>query len=313
MSSPSHRIRITSLNCWHGLDHTRPLLMFPVEKFRLARKRQKAIRRVLKEQILSPLPGSQVLQLFSLQELNPISRVVPALSQELKLWSHALAVNTGARVGRLSYPLFLEEGLGNFVSKNVSEFTESHIFLSGKGWDTQWASIPLSFHLAERRGALLSTFKWEGHSYGLINLHLHSGPPALASARRSEEIHKLLEWVELKAKDIENLFIAGDFNSRASDPEMKLLQDAGFKHLAPAGGQHSWDPDKNNLCLMSAELDRIETWRKWDFEAKSIDHIFLRQKDRSKDWKAESRLIGDTAPDGVFISDHFGITLDLSW
>lgn len=309
----THRIQLLCLNLWHGLDHTRPLLMLPAENPVRAWLRKAAQIQTLKQEF-ARYPAESCLQLLSLQEINPITRRAPQIARELGLKTHWSAVNTGVRLGRISYPPFLEEGLGNFFSAHCERPQTEKLFVSGQGYDrTLPGGIPLSAQLKERRGALMSRFFWRDMPIALVNLHLHAGPPELASLRRGEEIEKLIAWIDLKAGEDELVFIAGDFNSRPHDPELKQLADAGFERLSPSEDLHTWDPAHNAVCRASTELDRDNRWKEWDFEPKSIDHIFVRRKNKKPRWQVDCRLFATEPVDGHFISDHFGWALDIQW
>ncbi len=313
-ASANYHLRLVTFNTWHGLDHTSYYLMLPAEN-PLRQYRRKAAT----VQLLANLPKpteAHSLEVFMLQELNPVSRVEKKIGKKLGMQSAGFAVNTGARLGRFSYPLFLEEGLGTYWTDSLIRSRSEGKFLSGWGLDYKLPfGISAGIHFGERRGALMTQGLWEGQKCCFVNVHLHAGPAVFASARRLEEIERLLEWVNASAKDADLIFLAGDFNSATAHPEIQKILDAGYESLCQQNGEDTptWDPITNSLCEKSMSLDPDPVWREWDKTVKALDHVFVMQKGKKIKWKASVQRIGDTPQEGMWLSDHFGLIVDLTW
>ena len=256
------------------------------------------------------------LDVWMLQELNPISRSVPKLAKALNMKSAAFPVNTGVRLGRLSYPIFMEEGLGTFWRGKLENVKSENQFLSGWGFGLKIPfGIPFDFQTAERRGALKLSGEWEGLKFSFFNLHLHSGPTETSTARRIQEIEKLLQWINDSSRDDDAIFIAGDFNAAGEHEEVKKILAAGFESVSLKDGKDlpTWDPVKNSLCNESAHMSRDATWREWDLSVKALDHVFLRRKKSRAKWHIEVALFGERPTQGNWLSDHYGLLVDISW
>ena len=173
------RLRLLTFNAWHGLNHSQPMMMLPIQGILENWKRHASLLRGLRSYLLpsSYLENSNVdcLEVMALQEINPNSRLTQKLKKELGVEAANFPVNVGLRAGALSWPLFLEDGLSTLwrgPAQNVS--VETH-FLSGHGKDWDIGPLTLSAQFEERRGALVFKTQWGkpdlrfdiiGHSMG---------------------------------------------------------------------------------------------------------------------------------------------------
>lgn len=321
MGASQYRLRLLTQNLWHGLDHTKPLLMLPAENPVKSWLRRKAMMRGLSRLRASenPLMGTEwdTLEVFCLQELNPLRRQLASFREGLGMDGAGVAVNTGIRVGDVSYPPFLQEGLGTLWHGHLENPQSDHHFLSGGGVDfTAPFGIPVSAHLGERRAALSVSGRWAGRRWLFVNLHLHSGAANLGhNLRRREEVESLLKWIEPKRTEADVVVLCGDFNADSDHPEMKLLIQQGFRELLPALGENllTWQPAKNPTCAASVALNTDPNMLAWDEVAHQFDHILVWTKDDKAPWTTRLQLTFD-APIGLsWVSDHFGLAADLIW
>lgn len=315
-----HRVSVLSFNLWHGLNHSNPLLMLPAENPIAAFKRQRAVLRALEREMPTPKKGeSGALQVFLLQELNPIDRQLPKIARRIGAESYGYAVNVGLRLGRLSYPPFLQEGLGTFWRGPFKKKAADPLGLSGSyvGRELPFG-IQAGIHLSERRGATLVQGTYAGLQIAFMNIHAHAGPSAASVERRHGEIEKAIAWADEIAPDADLLIFGGDFNANADKSEMQSLQRHAFEELSlDSRGQAlaTWDPARNPLCRFTNTLSRDPEVVATDSQLRSIDHIFARWKDgkKPKDIKVESRMVFDEAEEGIWLSDHIGVKVELTW
>jgi len=319
-SSTKFRLRIVTQNLWHGLDHTRPTLMLPAENPVKAWLRRKAIVRGLQKLRAAdnPLLGHDwnTLEITCLQEVNPLRRRLDTLRQELGMQGVGVAVNTGIRVGDLSYPPFLQEGLATLWRGDFTETSSDHRFLSGGGVDfTGPLGVPVSAHLSERRAALGVAGTWAGKRWLFVNVHLHSGAAKLGhDLRRRDEVEKLLEWMEPWRQKVDAIVLCGDFNADGDHPEIRTLKQTGFQDLQPPteGPLLTWQPAKNPTCAASVALNTDPNMLAWDEASHQFDHVFVWSKGMEP-WTSRIQLAFDMPVGLTWVSDHFGLVADLIW
>ena len=311
----SRLIRVLTQNTWHGLNHSWPLLMPPVENPIAHWSRIRDLRNGLR---LHKKPLRSALQIFCLQEMNPMSRLLPSLARDLSMSSDGFAINRGVSLGRLSYPPFLEEGLGMLWLGEWTNLRIRHDTLSGWAHEAQLlGSIPASFQLSERRGAQHIFGEFDGLKIEVLHTHLHHGPPEKkARARRLEELAALFEKSE-RAKT-EAGFVAdvsilcGDFNSDPDHPEMEFCESKGFTNLrSPAGApkDDTWDPSRNSICKLSTDLAEDDVQAHWDRAPHKFDHILIKT---SRPYTHQTQVAFNDGPGmGRIVSDHFGLLAEI--
>lgn len=319
-SNKVHRLSVLSFNLWHGLNHSNPLLMLPAENPLESFKRQRAVLRALEREMPAAKKGeSGDLQVFLLQELNPIDRQLPKIARRTGTESYGYAVNVGVRLGPLSYPPFLQEGLGTLWRGPFKKKATLPLGLSGSYLGRELPfGIQVGMHLSERRGATLVHGSYAGLKIAFMNIHSHAGPSAASVERRQNEIEKAIAWAEEMAPDIDLLIFGGDFNANADKVEMQSLVRHSFEELSlDAKGQpfFTWDPIRNTLCRYTNTFSRDPEVIATDSQPRSIDHIFARWKEgkRPKNLKVASRMVFDEAEEGIWLSDHIGVKVELTW
>jgi endonuclease/exonuclease/phosphatase family metal-dependent hydrolase len=320
-------IRIISSNLWHGLDHTRPLLMLPVENPLESYLRNQAMMSEFVRLRAEPSDSTgRQLDLFCIQEGNPVRRAARKFSKQLKM-SHAFAeANVGVRVGQLSYPFLLQEGLITLWSEELQHTNTRRVVLSNPIPETclkvAQIDLPMSFQLAERRVALLATGTWQGLTIGVANLHVHHGPPeGTYNRRRKEEFEVLRDVIQLEAQRCDLFFVVGDFNCEKHHLEYQIIQDLGFCEISTDPQNQAlitWDPQNNPVCSRSAKLnDPEDPAVQWDSVPHQFDHIMVRVKKTPgalpSSMTYRATRIFDQPISGHWISDHYGLCAELSW
>jgi endonuclease/exonuclease/phosphatase family metal-dependent hydrolase len=298
-------LKIITLNCWHALDPTKPYLMFPVQSPIEILKRYKRQIQSLKE----TLDDSFDFNILCLQELNPLFWRIKKIKKKLNLEGIGAYANTGIRAGLIGYPLFLDEGLATFWTKNLNLVQSDSKVISGAALDfDRLLGVPLFFQIAEKRVALSTRFEFQGIKFLVINLHAHNGAETRESLdRRSLEFQRVAEWIKPFLNSIDIAFICGDFNCRANALELKPIKNLGFQ-----GSQDeilTWNPKENILCEPSVLKAKNEIEKKWEEEPKQLDHIFYyvsKKIQKNYELKILYKRLFDKKP----ISDHFGLMGD---
>ncbi|MBS1985121.1 MAG: endonuclease/exonuclease/phosphatase family protein [Bdellovibrionales bacterium] len=325
------KLRLLTQNLWHGLDHTRPYTMWPTENLMKRWLRNQSHTLGLKA--LREPPAQEgavkedVLEVFCLQEVNPVRRKTEELKRALGMEGYGAGVNVGIRAGDISYPVFLQEGLAILWQGAFTKIETDHRILSGHAPEMRapLLDIPITLQLAERRGAVLVSGEWAGKRFTFVTLHLHNGPPNNKehSARRAREIDLLMEWIDPWLQSSDAVFVLGDFNAERGDAELASLVSAGFQEvLTPLGDPIvTWDPTLNPIARASLARTQDPQEKEWDSRQHQIDHIFYRVKGKSWGKREDSRppwtfrieRIFDQPQGPIWPSDHFGLLTEISW
>mgnify|MGYP006287253203 CR=1 FL=1 len=322
---PKH-LRLITQNLWHGLDHTRPKVMFPIETREQNAQRTQALIDGLAEQ-MEPLKDPAKLCLVALQEVNPVGKLTRYLAKKLRCKKYRAEANVGLRIGNLSYPFYLQEGLAFLWSaQSLRKFEGERITLSDPIPEFRlvlgkW-KLPISLQLAERRVALLIKGIFDGLKIGFVNLHLHHGAPVPGGhPRRLKELHTLFSNIETEFQSYDYFFLMGDFNFESSHDEVSLLKSKGFTEISLGEKDApliTWDSGINPICHLTSSQDKhTDAANKWGDYPRQLDHIFMFDKRNpgkiSENVTVSAYRLFDKARNGVFVSDHFGIGVDLIW
>ncbi|MEV7415497.1 poly(A) polymerase [Streptomyces sp. NPDC089919] len=132
-------------------------------------------------------------------------------------------------------------------------------------------------------------------------VHLSSDHSANSAARRTAELAQVAEGLALLPGEVA---LVGDFNDGhvgARGPEGVLgLRDAWTEQRGPADDTPTFDPAANPLAALASLTG----------QAGRIDRVLLRGTARP----VECALTGDRpSPDGLFVSDHYGLRADLDF
>jgi len=304
--------------------------MLPLESFYKNWKRQGALLRGLRSYLLpdSYLKESDThcLEFMALQEINPNTKLSKKIANALKLPFANFPINVGIRAGRLSWPPFLEDGLSSFWKGPLNDWKIEKVFLSGTGndWEIGPFKFPVSTQFEERRGALILKGTWNKRNFVFVNLHLHAGSPSKgASLRRAKEIDLLLSKLEAHFDTADAIFLLGDFNCEHGSSELSPLQAAGFKEFLTAQGEpvDTWDARFNPITQLTMSHTKDQSWLEMDSKPRQIDHIFYKIKGKAwgkkhnsqAPWTIKLYRVFDGPGFGSWISDHFGLLVDISW
>ncbi|MDT9681729.1 poly(A) polymerase [Streptomyces sp. TRM76323] len=127
--------------------------------------------------------------------------------------------------------------------------------------------------------------------------HLSSDHSRDGAGRRGAELARLAEGFAGIDGDV---VLAGDFNDGGDLPETTLgMRDAWTEAHGPADRTPTFDPGANPLAAMSSLSGR----------AARLDRVLLRAERVRVD---AAELTGrEPAPDGLYVSDHYGVLVDL--
>jgi len=319
-------LRLITQNLWHGLDHTRPHIMLPLEKREQNEARTHALIEGLKDQ-LAGLRDSNSLGIVALQEVNPVRKLSRILAKAIQCRKKTAEANVGLRAGNFSYPFYLQEGLSllwtpqSFFRVKSERVTLSQPVPEFKMLLGKW-KIPLSFQLTERRVALFLKGVFGDQKLGIVNLHLHHGVPEQNSnARRLKELTSLFERIEQDIRESDLFFLMGDFNCECHHDEFLFIKNQGFVELsvkADKSPMMTWDPDINPLCKLTSSIDpHDQKSLAWDKDPHQFDHIFVRYSLKPGTFppglQIKSFRLFDDKKFGAWVSDHYGIGVELIW
>ncbi len=313
MMAKNISLRIATWNVWHALSPYGWGWLGPVFMPRLESAREARLRPMRQVDALLGLRDSEY-DIFCLQEINPIERRGPFLSEALGMRQIAMRCNAGIKFGKIGLPLHLSDGLLTLTGKAFRKRKTIRMTLSGKAyqWDAPFG-LPVFFQLGERRCALMVESVVRGRKIAIVNLHIHNGPEKSKSiARRREgELQRLARALKHRAKEVDLLVVCGDFNSdsdsKAVGPLLELgLEDAAI--LSKAKQKPTWVPEKNALTRISARvaLERYPGCSGWEDQPHVFDRIYLRSKQPLK------KLSLARVCDGPLLSDHYGVLAELT-
>jgi endonuclease/exonuclease/phosphatase family metal-dependent hydrolase len=156
--------------------------------------------------------------------------------------------------------------------------------------DIQVFSLPGSEAPDWDRVLLSGTVDIDGTPVGVHTTHLNWS--SQAGPVREQQVAAILGVIGAGVH-----VLAGDFNSTPNSPEIKALERAGFVDVGPS--DPTWASRNPGVPRQAASL-HLDADRK-------IDYVFVRGASASS-----SRLAFDSPTNGVYASDHFGVSADIA-
>lgn len=323
----SYRLRLLTQNIWHGLNHTHPFVLPPLEAPWTKYFRRMALLKGLMDLQFSKEDWTQgpnnLAEVFCLQELNPVSKESVDFSDYLSCEAFPFKVNTGISAGPLRYPFFLEAGNGIFFRGDFQNLTQERKILSGLWKRAKVGPLELGLQIGEVRGAQLMSFDWAGRKFAVVNCHLHHevGTPE-ARQRRSVEMDGIMELLEPFLSIADAIFVIGDFNCEHGDASLAPLMAQGFKEFLLEDGSpiHTWSPKENPQCRHNVMIEE-KSKQEIIGRPKQLDHIFYRalgqkwgkRADSNPPWKLSVKRIFDDKSYGTWVSDHMGVFVEIEF
>jgi endonuclease/exonuclease/phosphatase family metal-dependent hydrolase len=283
--------------------------MWPVESMFQRQDRYDLLLKNLKN-LKAKFQRPDTLIMIALQELNPVGSRCDSLKKALVFDGDYTRINHGLRFGFLSYPLFLDEGLGSLCSPNLKNIKIEHHLLSGFSLGNRNSHFfPVCMSLAECRGAIFISGEFASKKFLFVNVHLHHVKKEVGGAdRRIREIRGLLALLKEKKKDHDAIFIMGDLNCEINEEEILLFNEEGF--LAPYTKDEStnlctWDPRRNPYAHLDTTMHTDPDLIEWTRIPRQLDHIL--QWGELKAQNTSIKLAFDSSEE--ICSDHYGLYL----
>lgn len=154
-----------------------------------------------------------------------------------------------------------------------------------------------SHRLAPHKAAVAIVVDTAAGPLAIAATHLSSDHSTDGARRRQDELTRLAEGLADIAAD---LVLLGDFNDDGAAPTAMLgMDDAWTQAHGPADSTPTFDPVANPLAAVSS-LSGVP---------RRLDRVLL----RGSASVTAAALLGDRPePDGLFLSDHYGVTVDLT-
>lgn len=313
------RIKLLTQNTWHGLDYSKHFLMLPAESSKQRANRFQSLLKLLDDNFIStPASSENSLDVIFLQEVNPCKSKLNIIKQHLKMNGFNLPVNVGFKVGEVGYPFQLNEGLVTIWNNQLSQTVNSHTFLSGffKDFKIPFSNITGTFQFNERRAATAVVGSYSGKKFAFINVHLHHGTASVEAnlKRRIKEIDNLCKWLLTIEKNVDLVFVGGDFNCEQQDSEMAKFLKQGYVNLSTNKGKRlvTWDPSINPLGKIAPSRGSSSSESAYNNCQHQLDNIYCKATGEQilPSWDVSAKVVYD---ENTWISDHFGILVDIQW
>ncbi|HTX20128.1 MAG TPA: endonuclease/exonuclease/phosphatase family protein [Bacteroidota bacterium] len=334
-------LRVVTFNVWSGLDYSGSLRM---GEYETQAEREERFR-LLVSQVRSLDPD-----ILLLQEVNPAGGFARRLADSLGYDEIHQVCIAGLKIGPLGIPSNLNEGNAILARPSLRlklqtvwklsgppgvvgdvfsfHFSENIFALVGKitvgGLPLYIVNVHLSAGPPENallRSAFDSLSK--ASSMGSEQYAEAIGAWHERSERQGEELARLSKDLRSLPPEIP-VIVAGDFNAAEGISTHRLFPTGRvyFDVSATTGdtAHPTWDPVRNpnirySTNLVDARGDSLMAFDQlsalFDQTPRRIDRIFLCDRFSSEDVIRYSTVF-DSAPQGQFLSDHFGVMADLS-
>ena len=333
-------LKVVTLNCWSGLDYRGVWSMGEYEPEETRERRFSVLVKELRE--TKP-------DVIALQESNPIHILVPRLAKILGYDYILQRTNSGLKIGTFGIPTNLNEGIAILARKEVKleyvdawdlsqkfgiwgntisfHFSDQNIALVGKiqvGTSDLYiinthlvAALP-NTDLVRIKTLEFSAIRQESEK----TLKECLSSIAEGARQREDEVRTLSELMS-KQFGSEHVILVGDFNATPDSPEMRFLMDEkGYLDTAEIMGLDSavtWDTERNQNILIAQNahelheesfdlLDELNAW--YDGISRRIDYVLLSRSFKAGEIRGV-RLVLNEPVDGLFVSDHYGVEVEL--
>ncbi len=338
--SDSQTLKVATFNLWSGLDYHGILSMgeyeSPIQRERRFRVMLKGLR-------------TEHPDVIALQEANPAHGIASRLADSLGYDAIWQRVNGGLKFGPVGIPWNLNEGLVILARKELAIELDDvwdlargpGVFGNGFSLHAREENIAL---VAKIRYLGVPIFLINVHMTSVVpvdslndatladilekeGIERSEGTKYMLAYRRGEkaierQLDLLGHYITERTSGISKI-VVGDFNVPSSSPFMQRflaktkLFDANS--LSKERVSNSWDPDKNfNIRYSRDSLDASHKRLSplallgalYDGHPRNIDHILVDSVfTGSSPWSV--RTIFDVAEDGVFASDHYGLSAEI--
>jgi endonuclease/exonuclease/phosphatase family metal-dependent hydrolase len=331
------RLRVLTLNVWHGLRSGESKTRFPGED--TERKRRRFDWQISEIERLGP-------DVLLLQEVNPNQRQSAEYARALGYDEIHKVTSCGFHLPPIKIPSNVNDGLAILARPGLGLRRVGKKRLSGNAH----CAATFGFQTKESRYALLGEIAVEGRKVLLATTHLSSPPfvppgfedglerlvssGALEPAQYDEIVERLgskrernLAEVRTALAEIDEhrgrisssgepapVILGGDFNTEPSTAAVRAVLDHGMKQAGSGAGFLTWDPVRNheNYAIGSRRAPPLPTYELPELEellasrrttARQIDFIFVSEEVEI----VSAEMVLDRDRGGLFPSDHFGV------
>ncbi len=340
------QLRLLTINVWSGLDYTGFTSFGEYEEKQRRQARFEALVGQIRDldpdvvfvQEANPLAryASRLAERLSFEEIHQV------VNAGIKLGPVGIPVNFKEGLAILARPSLrlgmydawkLAGSFGLHGDALTIHFDEAVFSLVGKIFVDEVPIYLVNVHLVSSppRGTEVEAQLQDFLTEGSISEKEHRKALSFWRGRyerREREAAELLERLDELPPDSPRI-VAGDFNATPDSPEMRLFQTSGQFHDTQSHSgsiqQPTWDPEENeNIAYSSRMTDargksrsgksrigyqRLFTW--YASRSRRIDYIFLSRHFDADDI-SESRVVLNTAVNGVKPSDHYGVVADVN-
>lgn len=335
-AASAEELRVLSYNMWTGLDYKGTLKMGEYEN---ADRRQARYDLMIEEiRRLDP-------DIIALNEVNYLPRTVSNLKKDLDMHSVVSPVNAGLKIFGLGIPVNLRDGDIILAKKHLNLKKIARKKLSGDAYGVH--SRLFTFHLNESQFSLLGSVDIGEKTIYLVNNHLHASilqtnavhdltkkaeeteeysleeiqtlRTQLQSGedRRNREGRSMLDFLDSELDEQVPIILMGDYNDTPNSRLYEQILNRGYlDSYAMLNGSdrpgYTWD-SKENSNINPMQIERFvgasalyDKVNHLDYMNRTrIDYIFIRNM--APEAVLESRVVLNTAKNGLFPSDHFGV------
>jgi len=335
--SRSQPLKIVTLNLWSGLDYHGTLSMGEYET---------PEHRELRFQLMLQGMESERPDIIALQEANPVHSVASRLADSLGYDAVWQRVNSGLKFGPFGVPWNLNEGLVLLARKGLKiEFQDvwdlgrqPGVFGNTFSFHSSEENIALVAKIVYRG---IPVYLINVHTMAVVPVD-SSSTAMFAEILKKEGVTQerhaqymseyrtagktIGQQLDLLAAYIADRtqgtpkIVAGDFNVASGSVLMKrFLQKTCLVDISsqPDGNVHnSWDPERNTNIAHSRDsvdasrdrLSPLELLSAWhDGYPRTIDYILV-DSALAVTAPSKARFVFDSAKEGVYVSDHFGLS-----
>ena len=333
-------LKIVTINVWSGLDYHGS---FKFGEYEFPDRRELRFK-ILVQQLRALNPD-----VVFVQEANPVHEFSSRLADSLGFDEIHQVCNAGIKMLGLGLPSNFEEGIailarkefhleeqdvwklsgsfgifGDFMSVN---FDEAEFAQAGTITVNESTFFLINVHLSafppDDPGIMDEALKW--FSSGKISqdgLEEVKENLSYGSSRRLNEVKELLRRISGLPKSVP-IILGGDFNSESTSAELSRIEgDGGFNSVLPDSfdnPRQTWDARCNSNIKYSTQLvdargEELDLAEKlsatYDGKPRTIDYIFVNNQISASDVR-HAEVVLDSAYNGVFTSDHFGVMAEI--
>jgi endonuclease/exonuclease/phosphatase family metal-dependent hydrolase len=334
-------LRVVTLNVWTGLDYHG---IFMIGEYESPEVRETRLRMV-EDMLRTTRPD-----IVALQEVNPVHKLVRRIAQTYDYDFLYQRVNSGLKIGSLGIPWNLNEGVVILARKALKlELVDVWSLSNTVGVIGNVASLHAAEHDIALVGKInlhgVPVLLANVHTIAVVPVDstntanlVHILESSRESSTRQEEIaHEYKEKadeIRWELRELSNhinmiesgipMIVLGDFNVSPNSADIKefLLNASLCDAVDAAGAGHivTWEPGRNSNILFSQDsldacgirLPPLELLSaSYDGRSRRIDHVFLNSAFEKQDVRYAGTVL-DSAQEGLFASDHYGLMAEIS-